>query len=261
MNRFNVLLARDERGFSLVELMTAITISMILLSGVVQVFLANKQAFKLQQGSSRAQESGRTGVFILARTIREAGYYRFSPDFKDFAESVFTAAAPRIQGTDGGGSNPDTLTIRYQGHTDGAIVDCLGRPVTCLGNTDCIADPLAHNLTVTNVFALSSADPVTGVRSLTCARSIPDANPAVLDSTPNKLIEGVTDFQVMYGVDTNDDSTADQYVDADDVTDWALVKSVQISMIANSVEKVDAGAATGKMLTQTYTQTIELRNL
>jgi type IV pilus assembly protein PilW len=255
--------SRRQSGFTLVELMVSITIGLILLAGIVQVFLANKQAFKLQQGVSRGQESGRTSMFLLSRTVRQAGYYQLDPNFGGVQKTtLFPAATPRIEGTDGGGSNPDTLVIRFQGHKDGSMLDCLGRPVTCLGNADCEANPFG-GVIVTNTFALGATDPVTGSRALTCRRDIPDANPAVADNPAPKLIEGVTSFQVLYGVDTVDDgiTVVDQYVTADDVTDWARVLSVQITLVTNSVEKVDAAAATGKLVTQTYSQTITLRNL
>ena len=63
-----------QRGFSLVELMVAITVGLILMTGVVQMFLSSKTVFITQQGVSRVQETGRLAMDFLAHDIREAGY-------------------------------------------------------------------------------------------------------------------------------------------------------------------------------------------
>lgn len=63
-----------QQGFSLVELMISITIGLILMTGVVQMFLTSKTVFSTQQGLSRVQESGRLAIDFMAKDIREAGY-------------------------------------------------------------------------------------------------------------------------------------------------------------------------------------------
>ncbi len=64
----------NQRGFSLVELMVAITVGLILMTGVVQMFLSSKTVFSTQQGISRVQETGRLAMEFLSKDIREAGY-------------------------------------------------------------------------------------------------------------------------------------------------------------------------------------------
>ncbi len=76
----------------------------------------------------------------------------------------------------------------------------------------------------------------------------------------NELIQGVEDFQVLYGV--NDDTTlgADRYVTANNVTsggtDWNDVVSVRITLRLNTVDPVQAGNTIAK----TFTKTVRLRN-
>lgn len=62
-------------GLSLIELMIAITLGLVLMTGVVQVFLSSKVVFSTQQGMSRIQETGRLAVDFLARDIRMAAFY------------------------------------------------------------------------------------------------------------------------------------------------------------------------------------------
>jgi type IV pilus assembly protein PilW len=64
-----------QAGLSLIELMIAITLGLILMTGVVQVFLSSKTVFSTQQAMSRIQETGRLAIDFLARDIRMAAYY------------------------------------------------------------------------------------------------------------------------------------------------------------------------------------------
>ncbi|AQQ68695.1 hypothetical protein Mag101_14455 [Microbulbifer agarilyticus] len=63
-----------QRGISLVELMISITIGLILMTGVVQLFLSSRATFSTQQALARVQESGRLAMEFLAEDIRMAGY-------------------------------------------------------------------------------------------------------------------------------------------------------------------------------------------
>ncbi len=63
-----------QRGLSLVELMVAMVIGLILMAGVTQVYLSNRQTSRIQEAASRLQENGRFSIQFLARDIREAGY-------------------------------------------------------------------------------------------------------------------------------------------------------------------------------------------
>ncbi len=63
-----------SRGITLVELMVALALSLLLLLGVGTVFVANKQAFRLQESLARVQENGRFALQAIVRDIRNAGY-------------------------------------------------------------------------------------------------------------------------------------------------------------------------------------------
>lgn len=65
---------RRQAGLTLVELMVALLLSLILLYGVVTVFTANKETFRVQEGLSRVQETGRYAIQAIGRDLRRAGY-------------------------------------------------------------------------------------------------------------------------------------------------------------------------------------------
>lgn len=62
-------------GLSLIELMISITLGLVLMAGVVQMFVSSKSVFTTQQSMSRIQETGRLAIEFLSRDIRMAGFY------------------------------------------------------------------------------------------------------------------------------------------------------------------------------------------
>lgn len=82
MDRLGFESLERQRGLSLVELMVAITISLILLTGVVQIFLSSKLSYRLLEATSRVQENGRFAIGFIGDDVRMAGYrgcYRDNP--------------------------------------------------------------------------------------------------------------------------------------------------------------------------------------
>lgn len=65
---------KAQAGLSLVELMVAITLSIVLVLGLVQVFAASRASYVMAQGMARAQEGGRFAVEYLQRDARMAGH-------------------------------------------------------------------------------------------------------------------------------------------------------------------------------------------
>ncbi|MBB3062421.1 PilW family protein [Microbulbifer rhizosphaerae] len=65
---------RKQRGISLVELMVSITLGLILMTGVVQLFLSSRATFSTQQAASGVQESGRLAMEFISQDIRMAGF-------------------------------------------------------------------------------------------------------------------------------------------------------------------------------------------
>jgi type IV pilus assembly protein PilW len=66
---------RKQAGLSLIELMISITLGLVLMGGVVQMFVSSKTVFTTQQSMSRIQETGRLAIEFLSSDIRMAGFY------------------------------------------------------------------------------------------------------------------------------------------------------------------------------------------
>lgn len=66
--------SKNNKGFTLVELMIAIAVSSVLMLGVSQIFSSSKRTYKLNTELARTQENVRYAVEEMARDIRMAGY-------------------------------------------------------------------------------------------------------------------------------------------------------------------------------------------
>lgn len=68
------------RGFSLIELMLALTLSAVLTAGIVALFVQNNQTFALINGQSRMQESAAYAFDFIGRAIRTSGFLGCAPE-------------------------------------------------------------------------------------------------------------------------------------------------------------------------------------
>lgn len=64
----------DSRGFSLVELMVAVAISLMLLAGVIAIFASSRASYETTDRLSRIQENGRFALDQIVTDTRAAGF-------------------------------------------------------------------------------------------------------------------------------------------------------------------------------------------
>ncbi|THK41059.1 prepilin-type N-terminal cleavage/methylation domain-containing protein [Methylophaga sp. SB9B] len=65
---------KKQQGLSLVELMIAIVLGLILVAGVIELFVNNRQVYRVQDAQSRLQENGRYAMKVITQSIERAGY-------------------------------------------------------------------------------------------------------------------------------------------------------------------------------------------
>ena len=94
------------------------------------------------------------------------------------------------------------------------------------------------------------------------------------NGAPQELIPGVEAMQIQYGIDTDNDLTINQYVDASAVTNWSQVISVSLALLIRSADPTSQtlDTRTYTLLTTTlpafndryqralFTTTVTLRN-
>lgn len=105
---------RKQAGLSLIELMIAIALGLVLMTGVMQVFLSSRVTFATQQAMSRIQETGRLAVEFISRDVRMAGYMGCasrSGAFGDTAGDVLNFHRDFEIGLQGFSSVPSGVTL------------------------------------------------------------------------------------------------------------------------------------------------------
>jgi type IV pilus assembly protein PilW len=138
----------NRQGFTLIELMLAMTISMVLMGAVFMIYNNQSRSYVAQEQAAAMEQNLRAGLYVMSREIRLAGYDENPRDDKDSDGidndcdgstdegdenfGIRLAQENRIQITmDLTPSDGDTCdageTVSYFLYTNGDGVQCLGR--------------------------------------------------------------------------------------------------------------------------------------
>jgi type IV pilus assembly protein PilW len=66
--------ARTSHGFSIVELMVAVTLALVVTAAVLSVFVASRASYSRTTGTASLSDGGRFALDFLQSSVREAGY-------------------------------------------------------------------------------------------------------------------------------------------------------------------------------------------
>jgi len=255
-----------QGGFTLIELMIAMLIGVFLMTGVIQIFLSAKQAYRLQENLSRLQENGRFAMDMIAQDIRMAGYV-------DTVCLPTTAAMPQtlqtlIQVANANTTNntnwcsaatPPTTTPATIGGMScvSSITPSGTNSSTTALNTTAPANTTASNIRTDVIRSYQWISPTTctaGVALNATGSEISyfikagDSNSNVAAlwrypgsntiTTAQERVEGIETMNVLYGVDTDlltttPDYIPNYYADAGTVpaADWAKIVSVRVTLV------------------------------
>ncbi len=247
---------RHQRGLTLIELMVALVISLVIVIAAAAFFLNSGRTRDTQEAASLLQDNARFATDIITRNIQQAGYQNYvwstigasvrrevsppsdgQPDLRGFNNTngaAITTSAVAVNGTGGSANNSDVLVVRFQGSGtgagDGSMIDCLGRPQP---QPDASLGYVRSYSIFEAVQPSGSSEP-----ELRCKRFVPATGS--FDTEP--VVRGVEMLQFMYGVDTNNDTFVDQWMNAAQVdalggsamVNWSKVKSVRVGMILRS---------------------------
>lgn len=226
----------------MIELMVSITISLLLMLGISQIFLSSKTSYNLQNGVGRLQENARFALDTIARSVGVAGYSSNLTVVDSFnvADSLENESVNADLGfTVSSGQASDTIGIKHA-----SPFDCLGAAA---------AGEVIDKLYIdgSNLMCLSS-----------------------LNATPGVMAEGIENMQILYGEDTDNDGTANVYVSANRVVDWKTIVAVRVALLASTMTSVGSndskmhsllntptiGPLNDNVLRRVFTRTILLRN-
>ena len=259
----------NQRGFTMVELLVAMVISLLIALAAIAALTVTRQGFTAVDASSQLRDNGRFISDLIQRLGVQSGFkdtvnaaYPPPPASSAFA----TDPAPNITGfnnalasasdplnvftarTTGDGS--DILILRYQaaetfpgsGKTDLSMIDCAGISATT---------PALNRYN--RMASVIHVQVIQGEPTLMCT----SFNPTSGAISTQPIISGVENFQVLYGVDgvtagtappaapvagaNNNDTVPESYLRADQLVvagnaiatnaNWRRVRSMRIGIV------------------------------
>jgi type IV pilus assembly protein PilW len=210
----------NQRGFTLLEIMIAMSIGLFLLGALVTIVQSNKAVFLNQNQLVQLQDSERMAMTLMAEVIQEAGYFP-DPTTNTVGGTLIASGAfangQAITGVSNAGPL-DTISVRYMTAPLDGILNCSGVP-----NPNPVG---GANILYVNQFSVVVT---AGVGQLICNVTIGAV------TTPYTLVNGVTNLRVFYGVKTNvaaAGNNADTYLLASQMTPayWSSVITVMLQL-------------------------------
>jgi type IV pilus assembly protein PilW len=215
----------NRRGFTLVELLVAITIGLFILGAAGALFSSSNAAYVAEGDTAGADEAGRYALDVIGRALRQSAFVDW--EHVDLGGGIGTATPARLAGLDArsvsknsdGIADPladavngsDVLAVRFPGagpapRGDGSMLTCAGFSVP------------AHEEGWSIFYVVRGSD---GAGELRCKYR------AGGNWGADAVITGVDSFQVLYGLDTDEpaDGVPNRYVNATEINalDAALV--------------------------------------
>ncbi|MGI9326828.1 MAG: PilW family protein [Pseudomonadales bacterium] len=77
-----------QHGFSVIELMLALALGLVVVTGIVNLFVGNSQTYTILNGQARLQENARFGFEFITRAARTAGYFGCAPEFDNIVNTL-----------------------------------------------------------------------------------------------------------------------------------------------------------------------------
>lgn len=257
-----------QRGLTMVELLIAMALALLVALAAMATLLVAQQGFAQVDAATQLRENARFAQDTLQRIGVQTGFksFQFAVDHASSTDmpppNVFgidNASRTKTTTWDRGttrsasslGYGSDILVLRFQPSTlsvadgtgnfplDGSMIDCLG-----VTPTD---SPMQRHDRVVSIFHVQAGSD--GEPALMCSRSSDGTGPF----DPQPLVQGVENFQVLYGVDgigpgntttpipeSTADTLAERYLRANQLTvsnenatyaNWQRVRSIRVGMV------------------------------
>jgi type IV pilus assembly protein PilW len=267
--------APHQAGLTLVELMISMTLGLFVVMASTALLLSTKAGYLVQDEGARMEETGRYALEIIARAVRQAAYENWdsaeAPIVADRSLSANIAGldASRLkektEGIDAPASDAvngsDVLALRFFGagagaHGDGTIINCAGFGVPAAASAESAGQDRGWSI-------FYVAEGAGGEPELYCKYRSADGGWA-----SDAIARGIESFQVLYGLDTDDDGlpnllltataindldnslvldgadSAARAADRNRKTHWKKVAVVQVALLVRGSRNAAADATT-----------------
>lgn len=242
LNTLTVKYLKRNRGFTLIEIMLAITISAIVAGGVYSTYSSQQKTFKRHKQLALMQQNLRASLAIMAREMREACY------------DPYEKANPLIVE-----ASMNKFRFQYDRNNNGhAFNSCVGDYARPGEDWDPFED-IAYSLDTNNSDAFGNCT-ATDSQCILYRDTWPDGNTCTETSNYTKycIADQIQSLTFAYY------DSEDNLIDYDDLEGNSLdaqqnrnsIRSVLITMVARSDE-----FSTDDHFTKTATKRVNLRNM
>lgn len=214
---------RVSRGFTLVELLIALTLGLVILAASLAVYVSSSRGSRLSQVETQLNEDGILALNLIQQQLKQAGYSRqIIPS--NGATVMGNYAGPAVRGCDGGfsdagaafsdltctgGSGSDAIAIRYEATIDNTMpttgtpplpTNCVGEGVnatTASQASPAPASPAPANYALAdNRYMVTDAD----TEPMLSCRGSKASGTGNAMGTAQPLLASVESMQILYGV-------------------------------------------------------------
>ena len=300
MLRVDVMNKKQSKGFSLVELLVAMVVGLVIISGAFSLHSTTRKTQMANEAQLDMAADARFAIEMIAYDLRHAGmwggtnkdnFIRCKPTetiactassageslpaavtgdcavswYYNLTNPIFatdnSAATKPYSGTclpssEGLVNSADILEIRYADSNAPAALlanqayirsNAINGKIF-VGATQPIIDAYDSNPLTKNhelkayVYYISDHTDSTG-DGIPSLRRVSLVNGPVIQN--QTLLSGVSDLQVRFGEDVDDDELIDRYVDPDDVSDWSNIYAAKVWLLMRS-DKEQFGVDTSK---------------
>jgi type IV pilus assembly protein PilW len=220
-----------QSGFSLIELLVAITIGLVIVSAALVAYLGSSEAGRTASAQSRMNEDAQAALDILSQQIRMAGNNPKQPGYTlatprnpitntfslrgcgtTFSNAKPVGATPAAADINAltcpAGTGQNSIAVTYEADRYNTIPTSTGVPTDCVGRSLPAQTASVVQITSATTTAASNVTFYEADNRFYIDTSATISSPALYcfgngsGSTPQPLVENIEDLQLSYGTAT-----------------------------------------------------------
>lgn len=241
-------MTRRQAGGSLVELMVGLSLSLVVMLGLLTVVSQAAMAYQRTDQEAWLQDQGVYALEVLRVALQQVGHVDASRPTAAILSrpaqgAVFglddvtlSATAAKLDGAKPGGiGGSDAVAIHFSGEPQGLLRNCAGMPVP-----DATSEANDHGWSILHVATDGRGEP-----ELRCKYH------GDTGWVSQALVAGVASFQLLYGLDHDSDGLPDDFINASRVTAldtlggaassasaWTRVVAVHVAVLLRTPQTV-----------------------
>lgn len=234
----NAHACRGQAGVTLIELMISMAVSLFVVLAATALFVSTKSGYILQDDEANMQDTARYAIEVIGRAVRQASYENWDGSQPPVVASELLSPGvtgmdarslkSRTQGVDSplrsAVNGSDVLAVRFFGSGEGDNGD--GTMLNCAGFGVAAPSPGAtEEERGWSIFYVAKDS--TGEPELYCKYR------GNTNWTSQSIARGVESFQVLYGLDTDEDGLPNRLLNA------SAIEALDDALILQGVNAVE----------------------